>query len=1304
MTRKRKWNSLRLYVFLLTGTGLAIFTALFFLIFQATMPKMLLQSESKYLAKQVELVQGLLATTKSDTFRMADDVGIWDETVSFVSGDNPDYIQDNWPDESLLKTYRFNFIFIKDLDGRDVYAETLDFITGKVASLPPGFSGYLNEIANEVLSKYAASRPSSENIEDLGKGGIVFFKDEAYLLAAMPVMGNRDSGKPVGVVILGNILNNEYFRHLTHYDSSTFTLTRNLDARLPAESPVTRESDDVVSTNLLLQDSNGDPVLLKMSDNRTIYSEGSAILESATIMLVGTMLLLAVVLYWIVSVFMVRPIERLSRDIGAIAASDAASPAGLDENKYSISREFSTLCTAINNMLARLNQSKLSMGALQSILNGMNAYVYVCDPVTYEILFINDNMEEHFDIKGQAQGRRCWEVLQAGLTGPCDFCSNPRLLKEPGAVITWEEHNSVTRRYYRNTNCLIEWFDKKMVSLQHSVDITDIKEAEAVMKVRLEQQELMSAMSQSFISNDSMPELINKALRMAGEFLNVSKILLAEASRERGTLEGRYVWYNDRHDCYKPEKTVLPFREGDMEYDAFLKGGLPYLAFNDITAMHEFAYAAGHGLKALVGVPVYASGSLWGLLSIGDCTSARQWSEDDIYLLRLIGSLISGVITRSVTDQKLTRMSSIVESSPQFVAYFNTEGEFEYCNPAAAAILGYSHEELMRGGIALTLEKKDEEFVINTVIPRVIAEGKAEFELPLVRNDRETRIMSFSTFMTDSKTLGIGSIASDITEKRLLEKELIDAKDQAEQSSRAKGDFLSRMSHEMRTPLNAIIGMTNIANMSKELEKKEYCLDRIAVASNHLLGVINDILDMSKIEANKFELSTTEFYFEKMMMRVVNVVNFRIDEKNHTVIVNIDKKLQDSAIISDEQRLSQVIANLMANAVKFTPEYGTITLSAEKVSEEGDTCTLKIAVTDTGIGISPEQQKRLFHSFEQADGGISRKFGGTGLGLAISKSIVELMDGKIWVESEMGHGATFAFTIQVKKGKTLRSPTPGHDVTWKNLRILVVDDAPEVREYFLNFAQSIQVACDAAADGHEACRLLDEQTDESFRIVFADWKMPGMDGIELTRRIKEKHGVNAIVIMISATQWSDIEKEAREAGVDRFIPKPLFSSLIVDCINECLGKDQLQSELMETELMESGCFAGRCVLLVEDIEINREIATSLLTPTGMIIECAENGQEAYQMFQKNPSRYDLVLMDIHMPEVDGYAATRMIRALDLPEAATVPIIAMTANVFREDIEKCLAAGMNGHIGKPIDIGEIFNKLKEVFDMAPACRK
>jgi signal transduction histidine kinase/DNA-binding response OmpR family regulator len=514
------------------------------------------------------------------------------------------------------------------------------------------------------------------------------------------------------------------------------------------------------------------------------------------------------------------------------------------------------------------------------------------------------------------------------------------------------------------------------------------------------------------------------------------------------------------------------------------------------------------------------------------------------------------------------------------------------------------------------------------------------------------------------------------------------AKNKSDRESRHKSAFLANMSHEIRTPMNAIIGMTTIGKTAESIERMVYCFNKIEDASNHLLGVINDILDMSKIEANKFEIVNDEFNFEKMLQRVVNVINFRLDEKRQKFAVRIDKEIP-KYLIGDDQRIAQVITNLLGNAIKFTPEEGSITLGVKLLEAENDQFTIRFSVIDSGIGLNEEQKRRIFRSFEQAESTTTRKYGGTGLGLAISKNIVELMDGKIWVESAPNKGSNFSFTIRVKRGSRTHEELLGPDVNLSNIRIMAVDDDRDILDYFSEIAEGIGVArCDTAISGEEALGLIVRNGE--YHIYFIDWKMPVMDGIQLASELKKRMSAKSVVIMITAAEWTSIEAEAKKAGVDKFLSKPLFPSTILDTIIECISYDRLQME--EAHKNIKGIFAGRKILLAEDVEINQEIVMALLEPTQIQIDCAINGLEAVRMFKKAPDKYDMILMDVQMPEMDGYEATQKIRALDVPEAKTVRIIAMTANVFRDDIEKCQEVGMDSHIGKPLNFDEVVEKL------------
>ena len=524
-------------------------------------------------------------------------------------------------------------------------------------------------------------------------------------------------------------------------------------------------------------------------------------------------------------------------------------------------------------------------------------------------------------------------------------------------------------------------------------------------------------------------------------------------------------------------------------------------------------------------------------------------------------------------------------------------------------------------------------------------------------------------------------------------RDLNEARQDAMQATKAKSEFLSNMSHDIRTPMNAIVGMTAIATAHiDDKEQVQNCLRKIALSGKHLLGLINDILDMSKIESGKMTLTAERVSLREVVEGIVSIVQTQVKAKGQSFNVHIDNITVED-VYCDSVRMNQVLLNLLSNAVKYTQEGGTIQLSLyqEKETPEKGEAYVKthVVVQDNGIGMTPEFLEHIFDSYSRADSMRVQKTEGAGLGMAITKYIVDAMEGKITVESEPNKGTQFHLILDLEKAteEEVNMVLPA----WK---MLVVDDDETLCRTAVDALDSIGIQADWTMSGEKALDMIRKhhQMRDDYQIILLDWKLPDMDGLRVARQIRHIIEEDMPIILISAYDWSEFETEAREAGITGFISKPLFKSTLFYGLKKYMGvedNDDLAGAASDMEL------AGRHVLVAEDNELNWEVLKELLSDIGMELEWAENGKICMEMFQKSePGYYDVILMDVRMPVMNGYEATGAIRGLKRADAQEIPIIAMTADAFSEDIQKCLDSGMNAHTAKPINVGEVISLLKK----------
>ncbi len=649
---------------------------------------------------------------------------------------------------------------------------------------------------------------------------------------------------------------------------------------------------------------------------------------------------------------------------------------------------------------------------------------------------------------------------------------------------------------------------------------------------------------------------------------------------------------------------------------------------------------------------------------------------------------------RKEIEANLNKFSQIIQQSHVSVLITNPDGLIEYANPYCLQKIGYTHDELL-GKNPRIFKSNEHEEAFYKKLWDTITSGQT-WQGDFLNKTKSNQTIWEHTVITpifneDDEIVHYASIKEDITEKKELDKKLIIAQKDAHNANRAKSDFLAKMSHEIRTPMNAVLGMLYLVQQTKLTSSQENYINKASNAANSLLGIINDILDFSKIEANKLEIKKSEFNINQLISESLSVMGFNASKNELELLSYCDREIP-SNLISDKLRINQILTNLISNAIKFTLQ-GEILVSVKLLKQVNDNVTLLFCIKDSGIGISSENQKKLFTEFSQVDNSQTRSFQGTGLGLAISAKLANLLGGEIWIEESIENvGSTFCFTIEAQVSKNQPKNEFNFTNNLENLKVLIVDDNSLAIEVLTYMLESFHYNVDSSKSGYEAIKKV---SNKNYDLIFLDYKMPELNGIETYVKIKElKKDATPKTIMVTAYTHDIVHEELEKLGIDGYLSKPISSSTLFDKITEVFNGNNIHNE--DKQKIDTQVFKDINILLVEDNPLNQEFASIMLQNKGCNVRIANDGIEALQIIKNK--NFDAILMDIQMPNMDGIEATKKIRAMDDDYFKKVPIIALSANALLGDKEKSISAGMNDHITKPINPDLLFKTLGDILSI------
>jgi two-component system sensor histidine kinase/response regulator len=951
-----------------------------------------------------------------------------------------------------------------------------------------------------------------------------------------------------------------------------------------------------------------------------------------------------------------------------------------------------------------------SESRLRSILGAAPNGIAIVDPATHALTFANARLGEMLGVDlQQLEGAPVGSLFSDGGAIDCE-----RVLAE-GRGVTERRLLTADGEMDVEMTCAPAQLEDRTLLVTFLHDITARKAAEHELQERITLENIIRAVSGRFISMDAGPvdAVVDEALAALGSFLDVDRAYLTRLTRG-GTATRTHEWcahgvVAQRAQMRDIPVAAFPWFFGRLSANEFVH--IPDVDALPDEAATDRAMLLSQGVRSSILVPLIENGRLTAYLGL-DCTRERRtWSGERIALLTVFGGVLDAAVRRASAEAEVAKLTLAVTNSPAATVITDDEGTIEYVNPRFCELSGYTSDELV-GANPRVLKSGRNDPSVYTEMWSALTQGETwHGELS---NKRKSGVLyavqaSISPVRDAAGEVHYVGVQEDITPLKIAEEALREAADNAQAANRAKSDFLATMSHEIRTPMNAIIGMAELLDETPLTDEQSRYVRVFRSAGDALLTLINDILDLSKIEAGRFEIDSREFVVEDIVEEMADVLAIRAREKGIELLVDVDPGTPRT-LVGDPDRLRQVLINLAGNAVKFT-ETGHVLVAVTPDSPD-DGSWVRFSVTDTGIGIPPEKLATIFEAFTQADSSTTRKYGGTGLGLTISRRLVDMMGGRLMVASEVGCGSTFSFAVPV----TELSAGVEVDIreTLSGARALVVDDGETNRMIVRRYLEHAGATVDEADSGAAALARMREST-EGYSVVLSDLRMPEMTGIDLASAMRDDAALSGTpVIVLSSDARPGDDRRAVEAGASALLTKPVRRQALLDAVAAAIrpvarGRGRAAADAVAAAARrkrpaapdsvapeQAPVAAGKAlsVMLVEDTEDNRMLVLAYLRSTPYRVTCAENGAEAVEAYRAaGPGGFDVVLMDMQMPVMDGYAATREVRRLEEAQGwSHTPVVALTAYALAEETSQAIDAGCDDYLTKPIKKATLLDAL------------